>query len=178
MCGPVAGHAARHVARRDQRGEGPADRALVAVERLDVLDFDHGLLAGEQVADAGREHVRPLLLEQGAAVTGAHRVVVAPESLLALVDLTDELPPVDRHREAGDGSARGDRERVDGLDGLRLVVAVALPHDGAGVTGHHLGADLHAQQGDGPLDTAPREEPGPVVVALRRARFHRLRPPS
>ena len=109
-------------------------------------------------------------------MAGADRVVVAAERLFTLLHLADEVPAVDGHGEAGHGAARGQRERVDGLDGALLVVPVALAHDRAGMPGHHLGAHLDPEEGYG---VAVRVQAGLLCIPLRMVRLaHRFRPPS
>ena len=133
---------------------------------------------GQEVADVRGEHVRPLLLEQGATVAGADRVVVTAEGLLALVDLTDEVAAVHRHGEARDRAACGERERVDGLDRTLLlrVVAVALSDDRASVAGDDLRTHVDAEERH---RATIGVEAGLLVSSLRAVlSVHRFRPPS
>jgi hypothetical protein len=81
-------------------------------------------------------------------VARAHRLVVGLEGLLALLDATLDDAAVDLDLEAADGRALVERELVDGLDRLRLVVPEALREDDAAGVVPDLGPRVDAHQGD------------------------------
>jgi hypothetical protein len=145
----VALRRAGDVARRDQRRDHEPQRALVAREALHVDDLDDRLLAREEIAHVRREDVLALLLEQRRAVALRERVVVRLERLLALLHLALEAPALALHREAGEHAVARHRERVHGLDRLRLGVAVLLADHDARLRAVDLARERDADEGHG-----------------------------
>ena len=108
--------------------------------------------SGSRLPTLRGEDVRALLFEQRGAVTRRHGRVVRRERLFAFLHLADDRPPVAGHREAREHRVGGQRERVHGLDGTALLVAVSLAHPHRGVTSEHLADHFDpAQRNRSPL---------------------------
>ena len=139
----AAGVLVRDVARGDHRRQREADRVALPRQRLDPRQLDRQLLPGEEVPDARREHVRPLLVEQRRAVPGREGVVVGGERLLALEHAPVDPAAAGLDQQAAQRRAFGQREDVDGLHRHGLGVAVALGHHDPARGARDLGRDAH-----------------------------------
>ena len=157
----------RDVARRDRGRDLEAHLVAEALQRRDVGEPHDRRLPGQQVADAGREQVRPILVEQVGAVAARHRLVVLLEGFLSPLDDADDAPVVDLDLEAADGRRLFEREGVDGLDGDRLTVEVALRD------GHRRGRpprlDVDDDAGQRHIVLADEQAGGAFLRRLERA---------
>jgi hypothetical protein len=144
----VARAARGDVARRDRRRVGEAHLAVDHFQRPDVRQPHRRGLPGVDVADADREHVRALLLEQVRRVPAVdRRVVLLDRGFRFLHDAGQHAVAGDDFEVANGGVLR-ERERVDRLDRLRLLVDEGLLDDGALGEGGDRAAEADPAEGD------------------------------
>ncbi len=115
----------------------------------------HGLSWGE-VADRDREDVLPVLFGQGGPVPRAERLTVSLLGGARLHERALDPAALSRHREVRDGSSRGQREDVDGLQRVGKGVDESLAQRGLG-----------RQAVNARLDLCPSSAPLGLREALR-----------
>ena len=124
---PDAGAVLRgRVARRHGGGQREPRRGSLGSQLGHVGDRQHDLGARLHVAEARREHVGALLVQQEASVPRLQRIVVLLERLVAFLHLAHVADAVHGGLEPADGGALVQREHVDHLERHVLAVAVGL----------------------------------------------------
>jgi hypothetical protein len=120
---------ARDVARGDEQREPQLGRAVLEERQaLGGDEADRDLLARRQVADLDGEDVVAVLLESAARLPLLDGLGVGAARFAALLDDALDDAGADLELEGADGRAAGEREDVDGLEGLRERVAELLLH--------------------------------------------------
>jgi len=119
---------------------------VVGIANLNLDRF-----AGAQVSDRGREDIRPLLVQQEAAVTLREGVVEVLERALALFDSTADQLARREHGEAAHRRAFIEWEDIDGLDRQGFPVAITLSHGHIDVRRCEARVDTHTLERNGLL---------------------------
>ncbi len=120
------------IARPDHGGEHELVAPFGRHQALRVAQLHVHLVAGQDVRDVHREHVRTILLEQRAGLAARLRFAVFQARLPLLLDRRLDLALAEAEAQAVHRRLRRAREDVARLDRARAFVAIVLRDDDVG----------------------------------------------
>ena len=131
---------------RDHEREAVGRFAGFEGDRAGELQLHDGIFAGHQVADPGAEHLRPVFLGDGGALSGGHGKVIGLASCCPLLEHSGDAPAAQCRGERGHRRPSGQREHVRDFDGRVGGVGEALPDVGRRGQTDDDGVDLDGAQ--------------------------------